>query len=59
MLSGVGDAINTTTGAIAGAVGLGKKTWTPHPLDLEIQQRFLALEQSGMIQAEYVWIVPD
>ena len=28
----------------------------PHPLDLEIQQRFLALDTSGMIQAEYVWI---
>jgi len=28
----------------------------PHPLDLEIQQRFLALDQANMIQAEYVWI---
>jgi len=28
----------------------------PQHLDLEIQQRFLGLDQSGMIQAEYVWI---
>ena len=27
-----------------------------HPLDLEIQQRFLALDTNGKIQAEYVWI---
>ena len=28
----------------------------PHPLDLEIQQRFLALEQGEKVQAEYVWV---
>merc|ERR1719238_85387 len=32
------------------------KVAKPHPLDLEIQQRFLALDQPNMIQAEYVWI---
>ena len=29
------------------------KVAKPHPLDLEIQQRFLALDQPNMIQAEY------
>ena len=33
-----------------------KPVASPHPLDLEIQQRFLALDQGGMIQAEYIWI---
>ena len=28
----------------------------PHPLDLEIQQRFLALEQGEKTQAEYIWV---
>ena len=30
--------------------------FTPHPLNLEIQQRFLALDQGEKVQAEYVWI---
>jgi len=28
----------------------------PHPLDLEIQQRFLALDQGVKCQAEYIWV---
>ena len=28
----------------------------PHPLDLEIQQRFLTLDMQGRCMAEYVWI---
>ena len=31
-------------------------TWQPKPLDLAIQERFNGLDQSGKIQAEYVWI---
>merc|ERR1740138_1814071 len=39
------------------AMGMGeKKEAKPHPLSLETQSRFLALEQNGMIQAEYIWI---
>merc|ERR1740138_774219 len=33
-----------------------KKDFTPHALDLEIQQRFLALDMGSKVQAEYVWI---
>ena len=33
-----------------------KPVASPHPLDLEIQQRFLALGQNNMVQAEYVWL---
>jgi len=34
----------------------GKKMANPTPLDLEIQQRFLALDQGEKVQAEYVWV---
>lgn len=30
--------------------------FSPHPLSLEIQERYLALDQGDKVQAEYVWI---
>jgi len=50
-LKSIGSATKSAVGGV-----LPKAKFTPHPLDLEIQNRFLMLDMGEKVQAEYVWI---
>merc|ERR1719310_1800319 len=56
MLNSIKAGIDATGSALKSTVPGMKSVADPHHLDLEIQQRFLGLDQGEKVMAEYVWI---